>query len=265
MSTTVVEVPRRKHRGRNALVILLVVVLVLVAAFFVGDYFARKYATNYVRQQVATALDLPSTAPVSVNLGSGSLLLQAATGALNNVTISVNPLVLDGLSGSAALSANGVPLNSTTAVSAISARVFVPATTLTKAISQIPSLAQYQPQATIVGGHVVVAASGSILGFVQHIAITLVPQVSAGEPSLLIQSAKFNGVTVSVTRLEQYIPGLSELLHSATSLCIANSLPAAFVLTGISIRGQSLVSTFTGNGVELNGASLSRRGTCPAS
>ena len=98
MSATVAEAPRKKHRGRRALIVLLVVVVVLVAGFFVGDYFAKKYATGYVRDQVASALGLPSTAPVTVDLGSGSILLQAASGQINDVNITIDPIVLDGLS-----------------------------------------------------------------------------------------------------------------------------------------------------------------------
>ena len=46
MTTSVAGTPRKKHRLRTALIVLLVIVLVLVVGFFVGDYFAKKYATN---------------------------------------------------------------------------------------------------------------------------------------------------------------------------------------------------------------------------
>ena len=69
MSVTQVSPPRRKRRGRRALIVLLVIVIVLVAGFFIADYFAKKYATGYVRDQVASSLGLPSTAPVTVDLG----------------------------------------------------------------------------------------------------------------------------------------------------------------------------------------------------
>src|ERR1700761_2023312 len=143
--STVVEEPRRKHRGRRALIALIVVVVVLVAAFFVADYFAKKVAASYVQGQVATALDLSSTKPVTVTFGSGSLLLQALTGRVNDVNVQVDPLVVDGLSGSATLSAQGVPLNSTTPVQTLGVDVRIPTTTVSKAIAEVPALAQYKP------------------------------------------------------------------------------------------------------------------------
>ena len=254
--------PRRRHRGRNALIAIIVIVALLIVAFFVGDYFAKQYATNYVKQQVATALGLSSTAPVKVDLGSGSILLQAAAGSIDNATVDVSPLVIDGLTGSATVTAHGVPLSSTTPVKQLSVDVTVPEATITKAIGLVPSLKAFSPTATISGQHVVVNGTVSVFGFVQHIGVTLQPKVSAGTPSFAILSAQFNGATISITELNKYLPGLSSALEAGTTLCIANQLPKSFVLTGITLQGSSLVSTFTGNGVELNDASLKQRGTC---
>lgn len=260
--STVVEVPRTRHRGRNALIVIVVLVLVLVAAFFVGDYFAKKYATNYVRDQIASSLGLPSTAPVTVDLGSGSILLQAATGRINDVNVTVDPIVLDGLAGSATLTAHGVPLNQTTPVTSLDVKVYVPTSTIATAISRVPALASLKPTVKLSGKHVAVTGTIYIFGFPQGIGATLTPKVTAGVPGFSIDTASFDGATVTSAVLDKYLPGLTGLLESGTSLCIANQLPKAFTLTSIAIHGQSIVSTFTGNGVELNAASLSQKGTC---
>lgn len=263
MSSTVAAEPRRRHRGRRALVAFVVVVALLIAAFFVADYFAKKYATSYVQQQVATALDLSSTAPVHVDLGSGSILLQAATGSIRDVTVDVSPLVIDGLAGSATLTAHGVPLSETAPVQQLQVNVDVPERTITQALEKVPQLAQFSPTVSVVGQDVTVAGSFSIFGFVQHLSVMMTPKVTAGVASFTIQTAKLDGATISVMQLDAHVPGLAAVLQSGTSLCIANELPKAFILTGITIQGQSLVSTFSGNGVELNGASLAQRGDCP--
>jgi hypothetical protein len=262
MSSPVMVLPRNRHRGRRALIAIIVVIVLLVVAFFVADYFARRYATNYVQQQVASALGLPSTSPVDVDLGSGSILLQAAAGQINDVEVNVNPLVVDGLSGSATLTAHGVPLSSTAPVRDLQVNVTVPQATVAQAIAKIPALARYQPRVSISDTSVVMTGSVSIFGFAQQVGITMVPKVSAGVPSLSIQTARFAGATVSIAQLDRYMPGLSNLLQSGTSLCIANALPKSFVLTGISLENKSIISTFAGNGVELNDATLSQKGTC---
>jgi hypothetical protein len=264
MTTEVIGVPRKKHRGRRALTILLIVVIVLVAGFFVADYFAKKYATDYVRSQVASSLGLPSTAPVTVDLGSGSILLQAAAGEIDTVNVRVDPIVLDGLAGTATLTATGVPLNETTPVKTLDVKVSVPTTTIAAAISRVPSLNSLNPVVTISGDHVAVTGTVSVFGFPQAIGATLTPIVTNGAPGYTIDTASFDGATVSATVLDRYLPGLTTLLESGSSLCIANELPKAFVLTGITVEGQSLVSTFSGTGVELNSATLTQKGTCPA-
>jgi hypothetical protein len=262
MSTNPVEVPRRKRRGQRAIIVLLVIVVVLVAAFFVGDYFAKKYATSYVRDEVVMLLGLPSTAPVTVDLGSGSILLQAATGQINDVNIAIDPIVLDGLSGSATLTAHGVPLNQTSPVKTLDVSVSVPTSTVSAAISRVPSLKSLKPTVTIAGKRVAVAGTLYVFGFPQSIGVTLTPTVTKGVPGYTIDTATLDGATVTGSVLDRYLPGLTALLESGSSLCIANDLPKAFTLTGIAVHGQSIVSTFTGDGVELNAAALSERGTC---
>ena len=262
--TTVVEVPRRKHRGRNALITLIIIVVVLVALFFVGDFFAKKYATDYVRLQIASSLGLPSTAPVKVSLGSGSILLQAATGHIDNVYVTVDPIVLDGLSGSATLVAHGVPLNQTTPVKSLDVTVFVPSSTVATAISRVPSLAALKPKVTLSGHQIAVTGTVYLFGFPQGIGATLTPKVTNGNPSFSIDSATFDNATVSASVLDRYLPGVTSLLESGTSICIANDLPKAFTLSSVTISGGSIVSTFNGDGVELNSAALAQKGTCTA-
>jgi LmeA-like phospholipid-binding len=263
MTASVVEAPRRRNRGRRAVVVLVVIVLVLVAAFFVGDYFAKKYATNYVRDQVASSLGLASSAPVAVDLGDGSILLQAASGHIDNVTVTVDPLKVDGLTGSATLKALDVPLSQTKPVPSLDVTVFVPTTTLTTALANVPALKPLKPVVTTKGDQVVLTGGFSLFGLPQTLGVTLTPRVTKGQPGFTVDTATFDRVTVSISVLDRYIPGLSSALESGTTLCVANDLPAAFTLTGIEVKGDSVVSTFSGDGVELNAESLGKKGTCP--
>lgn len=262
MATTAAGKPRIKHRRRRVGIVIAIVVAALVAAFVIGDQVVKQYATNYLRQRIATSLDLPSAAPVRVDLGSGSILLQAAFGHINTVKVGVDPLVLSGLTGSAALTARDVPLSTTRPVPSLVVTVAVPASTVTEAISRLPALAPYHPQVKISGREVSVVGTLSIFGFAQHIGATLTPMVVKGKPSFRIDTATFNGATVSVAKVDAVIPGLASLLQSGATLCIADKLPRDLVLTDISVTGQSLVSTFDGHGIRLNAAALSEKGSC---
>lgn len=262
MSTQVIEVPRKRHRGRRALIAILVILVLLIAGFFVGDYFAKKAAASYVQQQVATALDLSSTKPVSVNLGSGSILLQALSGRIDTVDVSVDPLVVNGLSGTATLTATGVPLSSTVPVQSLGVVVRIPSTTIKTAIARVPVLAQYKPTVTIEKNAVGVTGTVYVFGLPQKVGLSMVPTVTAGKPGFSIAAASFDGVKISTQQLAKYIPGIASILKTGVSLCIANALPKSFVLTSITLDQNELVSHFTGNGVELNSATLQQKGTC---
>jgi hypothetical protein len=222
-----------------------------------------QYATHYIREKVASSLGLASDAPVTVKLSSGSILLQAATGHINSVTITIDPLTLNGLSGSATLTGHDVPLSRTQPVTSLDAVVRIPAATVRAAIAKLPGLAQYDPKVTISGDHADVTASIAILGFTQSLGITLTPKVTNGSPGLSIEAITFDGASISTAQLAHYVPSLGGVLSTGVSLCIADQLPKSLVLTGVAFKGQTLVSTFTGDGTELNSASLGAKGTCP--
>jgi hypothetical protein len=253
--------PKRRHPVRRV-VIAIIVVVVLVIAFFVADAFARSYATNYVREQVASSLGLSSDAPVSANLGSGSILLQAATGHLNSVDVRIDPLTVAGLSGSAHMTATDVPLDQTQPAKSVDLSVTVPASTVTKGVSEIETLKAFTPTVKIVDGKVDIVATATFFGIRIPIGLVVVPGVKAGHPTFTVSSVKASGATISVSTLDRYIPGIKNVLSTGSSLCIANALPKAFELTGVSLTSTSLVYTLSAQNVALNSTALSHKGSC---
>jgi hypothetical protein len=147
-------------------------------------------------------------------------------------------------------------------VKSLEVKVFVPTSTVATAVARVPALASLKPTVKFVGKRVAVAGTLHVFGFPQSVGATLTPKVTKGAASFTIDTATLGGATVSASLLDRYFPGLTTLLESGTSLCIADELPKAFTLTSIAVHGQSIVSTFTGNGVELNAAALSQKGTC---
>jgi uncharacterized protein YpmS len=252
--------PRSKHRGRNIAIGVVIAIVLLIAAFFIVDRVVRSYAEGQIKDQVATAFDLPSTDPVSVDLGDGSLILQAATGTISDATITVDPLTLDGVTGAVTMSATNIPLDKSKPIEKLTVDVSIPTSSVESKISEIPIVSSLNPKVAIDGQKVELTGSFSLFGAQIPVGMTLTPGVKNGEPTIAIDSASVRGVTVSIDAIETYIPALSQL--TGASLCIADALPKQLVLTDLTLTGDTAVYTLTGDGASID--SLSQKGTCPS-
>jgi hypothetical protein len=265
---TIVEVPakpRRRRRGLIAFVVIVLVLALLVVAFFVGDRYARTYATNYVRQQVATAVGLKSTAPVHVKLGAGSIILQAISGHLDAAKVTVDPLTVQGVRGSAAVTATDIPLDSSKPVGTMHVTVTVPTTSLQSQLNKaVPQLKNLGAKYKVVGDHINVAMKFKVLFITIPISANVKPGVKNGGPTFALQSVTISGIKATATGLDKIAPGLLTSLKSGQSICIATFLPKEFTLTGVHIADSSLVYSFDGDGARLNDKSLNEKGACPA-
>jgi LmeA-like phospholipid-binding len=256
---------RKRHRGRNFVIGLIIVIVLLIAAFFIVDRVVRDYAEGQVKQEVASSLGLPSTKPVAVDLGDGSILLQAAFGSINNATITVDPLTLDGITGAATMSASDIPLDNSKPVGKLTVDVSIPVASLETKLSGVSWLKPLNPQVTLDGQQIDVAGAVSLFGAKLPVTVTLTPGVKDGEPTFQVDTAKVGTVSVSASVLENYVPGFAQIADLGNSVCIADALPKDLVLTSITLTGDSAVYTLNGDGAELNSAALSQKGTCPSS
>ena len=268
MSTEVIVAlpgPRKRRRGTIAVIVLVVVVVLLVVGYFVAESFARSYANNYVREKVAAAVGLKSTAPVRVDLGSGSLIFQAITGSIDNATVSVDPLTVQGLTGSATVTATGVPLDANKAVKTMDVVVTVPASTIqTQLEKSLPSLRKLGATFAVSGKHIVVGVKITVFGLTVPVGASVTPGVRNGAPTFTLSSVTISGQRASASAFEKLFPGVLGGLSSGQSICVANFLPKEFTLTGVSVHGTSLSYEFSGDGAKLNDAALGTKGTCPA-
>jgi hypothetical protein len=267
MSTVqLVEPKRRKrHRGLVALIVIVVILALLVVGFIVGDRYARTYATNYVREKVATAVGLKSTAPVHVSLGSGSIILQAISGSLDDAKVTVDPLTVQGVTGSAKVTATGVPLDSNKPVRTMDVALTVPTKSIQSQLEKsIPQLKQLGAKFSVSGKHIVVGIKLHVLGFITiPVSASVTPGVAKDGPTFTLDTVTISGQKASADALNRVFPGFLSTLKSGKSICIANFLPKEFTLTGVSLHGSSLTYVFTGDGAKLNDSALSVKGTCP--
>jgi hypothetical protein len=258
------EAPKKKRRGWIiALIVLAALVVLGVVAFLVADAIAKQYAREYVRERIVAVLQLPEGAEVDVDLGGGSIILQALAGRVDTVDVDVPEASFGELTGDVRLHAEGVPLDEDAPVDALSVDFAIDADDLAS-LSQGEDAAA-APAFEFVDGEVSLNSEFEIFGASVPLGLTFVP--SAAEGSLVLTPTS---LTIGTQTFESgaedgsFLGQIAASLLQPQTLCIAGSVPQALVLDDASIDAGELVLTFRGDGAALGGPEFSTPGTCPA-
>ncbi len=258
------EKPRKRRRW-GWIVALIVVVALLIAAFFVADALARRFASGYVRDQIIQAVHLDPATPVDVDLGSGSLLLQAATGGINDVTVTIEEVAFGALTGSMVITASNIPLDSSRPVETLDIVV-------TFSESDVQKLAGYLSgielnSIELSDGLITVGTEFSLLFVSVPVSVDLAPSANDGGISFDPQTITLadNEISVKDLRDSPLFSALAGDLLSSRDFCVATYLPSALTVTQVDVADSTLVVTLNGDGVALGDPAFSTAGTCPPS
>lgn len=264
--TVVIETPppRKKRHPVRTVVILVVVLALLVVAFFVADGFAKRYATAYVRDSIVKVLGLDPKTPVQVDLGGGSMILQAITGGIDTVTVDVPALSFGELSGAAHLVATNVPLDGSKPLDELGI-------TLTVSQDNVRKLGKFLSGADLkqidVGdGVITIGTDFTVVFFTVPVSVGLEPSAKDGGINFDPKTITLGSNTISVADLRGN-PQLSALagdLLKSQQVCVAQYLPTDLAVDDVHVSGSDLVVGINGDGATLGGAGLSTLGTCPA-
>ena len=264
--TVVIEVPpppRKRRRWIGMLIVLVILVVLLVVGFFVADAWARDYAKSYVRDRVIEVLKLDPASDVAVDVGDGSILLQAATGSLDEVTVDVAELTFGDVTGSARVSATGVPLDSTQPVQTLDIDVSVSE----ENVKKLSGLLSGTPLESIAlaDGLIRIGTEFNLIFFSVPVAVDLQPAANDGgitfDPVTIVLGE--SEISVAELRANPQLGGLAEGLLASQQFCVAEYLPQALTVTDVDVVGTDLVISIDGAGAALGGPELATPGTCP--
>ncbi len=244
---------KKKRRWVGPVIVLVVLIALVVAAFFVTEKLARDAAGGVISKPIRSALG--STSPVSVDLGPGLFLLQAASGSLDRVTVSTSGLPVGEGSGDLELVAQGLPLDTAGTADSITATVTLDATALQSVVPAGGTV-------SFSDGSFIVATQADFGGVPTPVELTVVPTAADGVIALETTAVAVNGSPVDLedVRNGSYGPTGAALVAPAP-LCVSTYLPAALTLSSARVEGDSLVLGFAGTAVKLS--ALSTKGECP--
>lgn len=269
--TLVMEVPpekpakRRRRWWMGALIALVITVILLLIAFFVGDALARQYATGLVKEKIVAALKLDPTAAVDVNLGDGSILLQAAAGSLDDLRVHIPEFVLGEVTGEAEITATGVPIDTSKPLATMGIEVTVDEANVQKLSGYLSGVdltsIELRDKVIRIGTNIDVLLTNI------PVAVDLAPSATDGGISFEPVTVLLGDQQVSVADLRA-IPGISGIvgnLLGSRTVCVASYLPQGLTVEDVTVVGTDLVVSINGDGVALEGAGFSQQGTCPPS
>jgi hypothetical protein len=249
------------RKRRTPLIVLAVIVVLVVIAAIVLDGVARSYAQNLIETKVRSALSLPASTPVDVTVGGTSVLLQLASGALEQVDVSVPQLAVGDLSGAADLSVKGVPIDTSKPIDSANVAFTIDQAgvqKLLKSFSGVPV-----SSATIRNGAVRLTGDVSLFGLKIPITVVEKPSAINGKLGLTPSAFEVNGASFTPATLTKTFGSLGETLSKTQQLCIASALPKAFTLDRVSVVGKSVRLVVSAKSVVLNDQLFSVKGVCP--
>ncbi|MBX3098175.1 MAG: DUF2993 domain-containing protein [Salinibacterium sp.] len=257
--------PRKRRRWIGVLIALVVVAALLVVGFFVADRYAKTYAENYVRERIVEVLKLDPASDVEVDVGTGSVLLQAALGALDEVTVHVDPITFGDISGTAVISATKVPLDSSVPLETLDIQVTVSEENVKKLSSFMSGIdltsIELKNQLIRVG------TEFDLFFFTIPVSVDLNPTAHDGginfDPVTILLGK--DEISVADLRSSPQFSALAGSLLASRDFCVAEFLPQALTVKKVEIVGKTLVLSINGDGTALSDPALSTLGTCPAS
>jgi hypothetical protein len=257
--------PKRRRRWIGWFIAIVVLVVLLIVGFFIAEAYAKDYAKGYVRDRIIEVLRLDPASEVDVDLGTGSIIVQALAGSIDEVTVDVAKLSFGDITGSAIITATGVPLDGTKPVNTLGIVAKVSEDNVRRIAgflsgSQLKSI-------ELADGVISIGTDFTVLGFfVIPVSVDLTPSATDGginfDPTTVILAGE--KISVDDLRNNAQVAALAGDLLKSQTFCVASSLPKALTITDVTVVGSTLVIGLNGDGAALSGPDLSELGSCKA-
>ena len=254
--------PVKRRRRAWPFVVAVVVLIALVVGAFVADGAIKAYAQDQIKQKIVAALGVDPTTDVRVKIGGGPVLLQALSGKLTAVDITIPTLAFGDLVGSATMHATEVPLDQNAPLSKLAITYRVSEKNVSVLASDLSGMKL--DTVTLNPPEIVANATFRVFGFGIPVGLGLTPSASHGQlaftpTSILVSGQKFTSKQLLAT---PGLGGLAKQLLKQQTFCVAQYLPKALTATSVKVVGHELVMTISGDGAALGSSAFTTKGSC---
>lgn len=251
---------RRRRRGPLALVLGVIILALLAVAAVVVDGLVRGAIREEVADRVRTVLELEPDHPVDVEIAGASVLLQAAAGRFERVTVDAGEIAVGDLRGSLVLAATGIPRDLAQPADRVEA-------TFTVAESALPAIASALSNAEIEDvvleeGEIRFRSALALFGLPLEFAVGLAPEAVDGALAFTPSTLAINDEQIDLTEFAERFGGLGDGLLATQTVCVAEQLPRDLVLEGVDVEEEALVIRLGADDAVLDGPGFTERGAC---
>ena len=238
------------------------VIVILIVGVVLVETVGRSVATQLVRDKIVASLGLESNDGVAVDLGSGSLIVQALTGGVDVVTVDIDSFEVNGITSSARLVATEVPLNQSKPLETLTIDVTMPGNQIDKLAGSLSGL---ELDSIELNGSAIRVSTVFELLFIRiPVAVDLLPVAAGDAIAFEPQSVLLGDEEISVAdlRVNRLFSGLAGSLLDSREFCVASSLPTALSIDEVEVQGTDLVIRLSADGIPLDDATWKEYGTC---
>ncbi|MGV8876737.1 MAG: LmeA family phospholipid-binding protein [Rhodoglobus sp.] len=241
-----------------------IIAVLVIASVIIVETVGRAAAERLVRAEIATALGITTVTSVDVDLGPGSLIVQAITGGIDEVTITADHFEVNGLTASVRLVATDVPLIQTEPLNTLSLQIAIPGGEVSKLAATLSGL---ELDSIALQTDTIRVSTVLSLAFISiPVAVDLLPVVAAGSLGFEPQSIVLADQNISVPDLRNnpLLSGVAGTLLSTQTFCVASAMPAALTIDSAAIRNNELIVELSADHIALGDARWQQFGSCPA-
>ena len=235
----------------------MIVVLAVAVLAVVAELIARAVVPAVVRSSVIDELGLPADQQMQVD-AAGILLPQLIAGRLDELRITSQNVTIGGVTGSADVTATGVPLGGGD-LGAANGTVRIDQQQLTSLLSasELPI-----EEVTLQEPDLVLAGTLEVLSLQIPASVTVTPGAEDGELVLTVVSVSVGDGQLDLSSVTGWLEDTSAQLSGPHRSCIADRLPAGLTLTGVAIDGDEAVIDIDVDGAIATDPTLVENGTC---
>ncbi|NEN07353.1 DUF2993 domain-containing protein [Diaminobutyricibacter tongyongensis] len=247
--------PRRRRRGLRAMLWIGISIVVLLVLYFVADGVARAYAEGRVKAEIEQNLPDVVTGDVTVHIGGVSVIAQYLSGTFEKVELDAPQLTVQSIPLSASVVANGVPVDLTKPVSALTGTI----TISQSSVNSLLRLPGATGDVTLGEGTLQYDGSTTVLGLPIGYKVTVEP--TADGDSILLRPTKAEvttgGGNLDLSRLLGTVVGSKPL-----SVCVAQYLPAGVKVDDVTVNPGAATIHLSAQDLVLSQSTLATKGTC---